>query len=329
MATPDALKFKEYEETSEFLFNASSVSTDSKVSRGSVLVPVEGSVKLDLSEDEEEEDQEEKWELLGGQRESSSFWTFEYYQSFFNVDTLQVLDRVRGSLLPLPGRNIVKHHLRSNPDLYGPFWICVTLVFSMTISGNISAFLSQMGDPKYQYRPHFHRVSVAAVTVFSYAWLVPLGLWGFLTLRQGADRRTGGYSFLETVCVYGYTLFLYIPTTMLWTIPLEWLSWLLILVTTAISGSVLVSTFWPMVREDSRTVAITTLVTVLLLHAFFTIGCKLYFFQTAVRTGSPSSPLLHSSSNITGALTQCVQGELTGRVECLEQTGIIYNFMLQ
>ena len=46
-----------------------------------------------------------------------------------------------------------------------------------------------------------------------YAWLVPIGLWGFLTWRQGAERQTGGYSFLETVCVYGYSLFIYIPTS--------------------------------------------------------------------------------------------------------------------
>lgn len=46
-----------------------------------------------------------------------------------------------------------------------------------------------------------------------YAWLVPVGLWGFLTWRQGAERQIGGYSFLETVCVYGYSLFIYIPTS--------------------------------------------------------------------------------------------------------------------
>lgn len=36
-----------------------------------------------------------------------------------NNCTLQVLDRVRGSVMPLPGRNFIKHHLRNNPDLYG------------------------------------------------------------------------------------------------------------------------------------------------------------------------------------------------------------------
>lgn len=51
------------------------------------------------------------------------------------------------------------------------------------------------------------------MVVFLYAWLVPLGLWGFLTWRKGTERQIGGYTFLETVCVYGYSLFIYIPTS--------------------------------------------------------------------------------------------------------------------
>ena len=58
-----------------------------------------------------------------------------------------------------------------------------------------------------------HPVTIAAVVIFMYAWLVPIGLWGFLTWRQGTERQIGGYSFLETVCVYGYSLFIYIPTS--------------------------------------------------------------------------------------------------------------------
>lgn len=120
----------------------------------------------------------------------------------------------------------------------GPFWICVTLVFSVAISGNLSTFLSEMGNLTFHYRPQFHKgwwpplsrcgcvsvarrlrllpllsVTIAAVVIFMYAWLVPVGLWGFLTWRQSAERQTGGYSFLETVCVYGYSLFIYIPTS--------------------------------------------------------------------------------------------------------------------
>lgn len=32
-----------------------------------------------------------------------------------------MLDRIKGSLLPLPGKNFVRHHLRNDPDLYGEY----------------------------------------------------------------------------------------------------------------------------------------------------------------------------------------------------------------
>ncbi|KAK0133878.1 Protein YIPF1 [Merluccius polli] len=247
----------------------------------------EEDVKLDLMEDEE--GLEEMSKLLEGGTPTGGFWTFEYYKSFFNVDTVQVLDRVKGSVMPMPGKNFIKHYLRSKPDLYGPFWICVTLVFSVAISGNLSTFLSQMGDQSYHYRPQFHRVTIAAVVIFMYAWLVPLCAWGFLTWQKGDEGQMGGYTFLETVCVYGYSLFIFIPTSLLWIIPLEWMRWLLILVSTVVSGSVLVLNFWPVVRDHTKVTAIATLVTIVILHSLLAIGCKIYFFQTAVPMAAPET----------------------------------------
>lgn len=48
-----------------------------------------------------------------------SFWTFEYYQQFFDVETTQVGSRILGSMLPRPGGNYLDSHIRPNPDLYG------------------------------------------------------------------------------------------------------------------------------------------------------------------------------------------------------------------
>lgn len=298
MASPNDLQFQEFEEAAELLSADPGASTLSmSASNSSASMAAAQDVKLDLSEDEE--GQEESAELLGGQKATGGFWTFEYYQSFFNVDTAQVLDRVKGSMMPLPGRNFVKHHIKSNPDLYGPFWICVTLVFSVAIGGNLSTFLSKLGDPSYHYRPQFHRVTIAALVIFLYAWLVPVALWGFLTWRQGNERQLGGYTFLETVCVYGYSLFIYIPTSVLWIIPFDWLQWALILVAIVISGSVLVFTFWPVVRDDTRVAALATVATIVVLHTLLAIGCKMYFFQTAVYT--QPVPTANTSHHLTTA----------------------------
>ncbi|KPP62559.1 protein YIPF1-like [Scleropages formosus] len=280
MATPDDLRFQEFEAAADLLSADPNASTVSALSVSSTQA--HGDVKLDLSEDEG--GQEENSELLRGDKKTGAFWTFEYYQSFFNVDTMQVLDRIRGSVMPLPGKSFIKSHIRGNPDLYGPFWICATLVFSMAISGNLSTFLSQMGQPQYHYRPQFHRVTIAAVAVFAYAWLVPLGVWGFLTWRQSTERQISGYSFLETVCVYGYSLFVYVPTSILWIFPWDWLRWLLIIIALLISGSLLILTFWPVVRDDTKLTAFATVATIIVLHALLAIGCKLYFFQTVTPT---------------------------------------------
>uniref|UniRef100_A0A3P8W537 Protein YIPF n=1 Tax=Cynoglossus semilaevis TaxID=244447 RepID=A0A3P8W537_CYNSE len=275
MASPNDLQFQEFDEAADLL-SADPEATTLSVSVTSTRAGGED-VKLDLTDEEEGLPESlcySSKNLLGGQKSQGGFWTFEYYESLFNVDTVQVLDRVKGSVLPLPGRNFIKHYLRSNPDLYGPFWICVTLVFSVAISGNLSMFLTQMGNPAFHYRPQFHRVTIAAVIIFMYAWLVPVALWGFLTWRQSADRQVKGYSFLETVCVYGYSLFIYIPTSILWIIPFEWLRWMLILVAMVISGSVLVLTFWPAVRDEAKLIAVATVVAILLLHTLLAVGCK-------------------------------------------------------
>lgn len=95
----------------------------------------------------------------------------------------------------------------------------------------------------------------------------------------------------------------------LWIIPFDWLRWALILVAIVISGSVLVLTFWPVVRDDTRVAAVATIATIVVLHTLLAIGCKvseqhplepdvrlyltgrliplcllfqMYFFQTAV-----------------------------------------------
>lgn len=145
-------------------------------------------------------------------------------------------------------------------------------------------------------------VTVAGTAIYCYAWLVPLALWGFLRWRQGSRERMGPYTFLETVSVYGYSLFVFIPTVVswspmggawpraggpawpghqlpaspqvLWLIPVPWLQWLFGALALALSAAGLVFTLWPVVREDTRLVAAVLLSTVVLLHALLAMGCK-------------------------------------------------------
>lgn len=278
-AAGDELAFHEFEEATTLLAESPDAVTTSRsdqlTPQGHVAVTV-GSGGNYEAENEEESD---RTALLQEEQQQPGFWTFGYYQSFFDVDTSQVLDRIKGSMLPRPGHNFVRHRLRNQPDLYGPFWICATLAFVLAITGNLTLVLAQQRDPSIHYSPQFHKVTVAGITIYCYSWLVPLALWAFLRWRQGTRERLGPYTFLETVSLYGYSLFVFIPTVVLWLIPVPWLQWLLGALALALSAASLVFTLWPAVCEDTRLVATVLLSTVVLLHALLAMGCKFYFFQ--------------------------------------------------
>lgn len=278
MAAADVLAFHEFEEATTLLAETPDAATtsqrDALTSREHVAVAVGSGYGAP-----EVEDEGDKTALLQEEKPQPRFWTFDYYQSFFDVDTSQVLDRIKGSLLPHPGYNFVRHHLRNRPDLYGPFWICATLAFVLAVTGNLTLVLAQRRDSSIHYSPQFHKVTVAGITIYCYAWLVPLALWGFLRWRQGTREHMELYTFLETVCVYGYSLSVFVPTVILWLIPVEWLQWLFGALALALSAAGLVFTLWPVVREDTRLVAAALLSIVVLLHALLALGCKLYFFQ--------------------------------------------------
>ncbi|XP_033056010.1 protein YIPF2 isoform X3 [Trachypithecus francoisi] len=255
MASADDLAFHEFEEATNLLAETPDAATTSRsdqlTPQGHVAVAV-GSGGSYGAEDEVEEES----------------------------DNAAVLNRIKGSLLPRPGHNFVRHHLRNRPDLYGPFWICATLAFVLAVTGNLTLVLAQRRDPSIHYSPQFHKVTVAGISIYCYAWLVPLALWGFLRWRKGVRERMGPYTFLETVCVYGYSLFVFIPMVVLWLIPVPWLQWLFGALALGLSATGLVFTLWPVVREDTRLVAMVLLSAVVLLHALLAVGCKLYFFQS-------------------------------------------------
>uniref|UniRef100_A0A8C6UJ10 Protein YIPF n=1 Tax=Neogobius melanostomus TaxID=47308 RepID=A0A8C6UJ10_9GOBI len=229
--------------------------------------------------EEDTETSDDQAKLLSGQKKDAAFWTFEYYQKFFDIDSYHVKERIIGSVLPWPRKNFIHVYLRRNPDLYGPFWICTTLVFAIAISGNISTFLVNLGKPNYKYTPEFRKVTIAATAIFCYAWLVPLALWGVLLWRSNKVMNLVSYSFMEIVCVYGYSLAVYIPAVIIWILPFMWLQWLSIVVALCLSGSVLVMTFWPAVRDDHPKIYIAILSAIVAFNVLLAVGCKMYFFS--------------------------------------------------
>jgi len=121
-------------------------------------------------------------------------------------------------------------------------------------------------------------VSISATSIFSYALLLPLLLWVFLWWRKTkGDQLSIGI--IEIICLYGYSLAIYIPISVLWTIPFPFIQWTLVIVGATLSGSVLVLALWGPLGSIPKGLVLSLLAGVLFCHFLLAAGLQLYFFR--------------------------------------------------
>jgi hypothetical protein len=92
--------------------------------------------------------------------EQLHIWQIEYYQKYFQIDTQQVLERLVGSITPRPNKSYFNSTIRQNPDLYGPFWVCVTFIITVAISGNIVTYFHV---PDADFQIDFSKITLSAI----------------------------------------------------------------------------------------------------------------------------------------------------------------------
>ena len=71
----------------------------------------------------------------------ASIFSLRRHRSHFNVDTADVLNRMKDSVVCIFKPDFLER-IGDSPDLYGPFWIATTLVFLSAVAGNIAAWAS-------------------------------------------------------------------------------------------------------------------------------------------------------------------------------------------
>ncbi|CAN8287147.1 unnamed protein product [Cochlearia groenlandica] len=154
------------------------------------------------------------------------FFNVYSYTQYFDVDTDVVLNRLMSSLYPISGDFFNK--IESNPDMYGLVWICTTLVFVLASLGNCATYLvKRRTDTEARWVFDVNYINLAASIIYGYAIIVPLAF--YFSLRYIGSRA----DLLRFWCLWGYSLFIFIPTSLPLLIPVEFVRWVIIL----LSGS--------------------------------------------------------------------------------------------
>ena len=170
--------------------------------------------------------------------------TLAYYQQFFDVDTVDVKQRLFQSAVPLKADFFAR--LDEKPDLYGPFWITTTLIFLLGMASNLASFLSFVPKAEGErWAYDFTLVTFSTSIIYGYVVALPVGLWLLMKYFAVPVRL------LSLLCLYGYSLTVLVPVTIICVAPVSWLTWLFTSLAFAVSSSFLCRNLWKVVNEHA------------------------------------------------------------------------------
>ncbi|PAV70951.1 hypothetical protein WR25_20926 [Diploscapter pachys] len=232
------------------------------------------------------------------QQGRKGFFNLTFYQQYFDVDTDQVVKRLLNSVVPTH-KNFITDFIQPIPDLWGPFWVSVTLVFSIGIFGNLAQFIENEGGAG-EYGSDFRLVTSASTMIFFYVIGVPLALFALSWYRQSEFQ----YPFIDLLCAYGYSLTIFIPVSILWTIDWNLFRWILILVAVSLSGTVLAKAIWPSFQNDpNKLIAFGTIFMVVFLHFLLAFSFKEYFFDAMHPAKPGDGPAVPVTTQLPAAIS--------------------------
>jgi len=240
---------------------------------------------------------------------SGAGWGLSYFSRFFDVTTNDVLQRIIWSVIPLRKKGLdidminegdliaplsgpdgqvpessgdlsgsrsyayVERFIQSRPDLYGPFWISTTLVFTVALFSNIVSFTKYNshsdqisvgdnqtaaiahsgGDAKDQilkdldnWNYSLDEVNSMSSLILTYNLLWPIVL-SFLFWFRGCSKY---YTLIETICALGYSISIYVPLSALLMVQFLPFRYIVSLSASLLSGLVLVLSFLPVAKSD-------------------------------------------------------------------------------
>lgn len=206
----------------------------------------------------------------GESRGWQGFFSIDRFSPYFNVDTSDVLERIRDSLLPYKGDFVEK--VGHNPDIYGPFWICTTLIFVAAALGNFASYLShKLKNEAWAY--DINKVTWSASIFYGYTLIVPVAFYFLLNYF----KVTSGI--VQLWCLYGYSLFIFIPASFLSAVPIEIFRWVIVGLAGFVSATFLALNLRSHIRTQSDRWLLFVIST-FLLQLGMALVLKLYFFTS-------------------------------------------------
>lgn len=206
---------------------------------------------------------------------SPSFWL-----AAFAVDTAEVVSRVRAAAWPVRRPALFLAQIAGKPDLYVPLWGPAVLVFALHLASNLASYLHFASSPAEPiWRSDVSRLLSAAAVVYGFTVGAPAGAW-----LAGGFFGAPGLGPVSLLCLYGYSVAVFVPAAAVCVLPSPALQWVAVLGATALSTFFVLANAAAALLDGAGGLPLAPAARTLLLalaaaHIAFGVTLKLLFFS--------------------------------------------------
>lgn len=216
---------------------------------------------------------------------TTKIYQIAHYAGYFNVTTMDVLNRLRKSLWPFCSKSMLFDD-DDKVDLYGPIWIMLTLIVEIAIVGFINyqidvatmaielkgGVIPQGSMATYSLT----KIARAGFVCIAYFLLNPL----LMLLLIKYVLMVPQVQYIWLFAIYGYSFTIFVITTVLNVVPLEWLRWVFLGVSGLVSLFFIWTEMYVMLKTRLKQGLGKFFVLCLILaasHSVFVLALKEYF----------------------------------------------------
>ena len=192
---------------------------------------------------------------------------FNWLERYFQINSKDFITRVIQSLIPFNSK--FYDLISNNPDFYGPFWIYTCFIILVSSCGALTRTIQGRRDSNF----YQELIPTAAILIYFIGFGVPI----FIALLS---KIFGGKIHIASIiCIYGYSYTIFLPITIICSIPSQILQWIFLGYSIISSGSLIIISIGKSISEIQKGKKVAIIIIIIIFQLVLFCVLKFYFFK--------------------------------------------------
>ena len=192
---------------------------------------------------------------------------FNWLKRYFKINSKDFITRVIQSIIPFNSK--FYDLISTNPDFYGPFWIFTCFVILVSSCGALTRTIQGKRDSNFYQK----FIPTAATLIYFIGFGVPIFI-ALLTKIFG-----GKIGIASIICIYGYSYTIFLPITIICSIPSQVLQWIFLGYAILSSTSLIIMSISKSISKIQKGKKIAIIIIIIIFQLIIFVVLKFYFFK--------------------------------------------------